>query len=216
MQTLARHRDRPLRGRLARCAAVGLAPAALAGLALIAAGCGSDSDDPGVAQAPTNSQTTTSADSTGSGSPRNSKRDALVAFSACMRRHGLPNFPDPEPAGRGFRLTLGTENGVDVGSPQFKRAQQACKKLLPNGGTPTPQEQAKQLQAALRYSACMRSHGVPNFPDPKATSDGGIELGPGPESSVDPSSPQFKAAEDACRQLLPGAGDGTSTSGGAR
>jgi hypothetical protein len=216
MQTSAPHKERSPLGRLAKRAAVGLAPAALASLALFAAGCGSGSDDPGVAQAPTTSQTTTSDDSTGAGSPKDSRRAALVAFSACMRKHGLPNFPDPKPAGSGFGLTLRTENGIDVRSPQFKRAQQACKKLLPNGGKPNPQEQAEQLQAALRYSVCMRSHGVPNFPDPKATSDGGIEVGPGPKSSVDPDSPQFKAAEKACRQLLPGAGGGTSTFGGAR
>jgi hypothetical protein len=48
----------------------------------------------------------------------------------------------------------------------------------------------------------MRSHGVPNFPDPSA--GGGIELRPG--SGVDPESPAFQAAGQRCRKLLPGGG----------
>jgi hypothetical protein len=63
------------------------------------------------------------------------------------------------------------------------------RKLLPNGGTPSPQEQAKQLQEALKFAACIRSHGMPDYPDPKISSDGGIEMGEAP------SSPQFNAAE---------------------
>jgi hypothetical protein len=42
---------------------------------------------------------------------------------------------------------------------------------------------------------CMRSHGVPNFPDPGA--GGGIQVGPG--SGINPSSPAFRAAASACK-----------------
>jgi hypothetical protein len=161
--------------------------AGVVGLSLLAsAGCGSGSG------------------SSGSSSPNDSRRGALVAFSACMRRHGLPNFPDPKAVRNGYGLTLGPETGIDPNSPQFKNAQQACRKLLPNGGRQSSQERAKQLQVALSYAACVRSHGVPDFPDPKVSSNGGIEIGPGPNSNLNPDSPQLKAAENACRHLLPG------------
>jgi hypothetical protein len=184
-----------------------LAPAlaAAVGLSLFASACGGSTGN-GVAQIGSTQSTTSSSNSSGSRSS-DDRRGALVAFSACMRKHGLPNFPDPKAVGRGYRLTIGSENGVDPNSPQFKTAQQACKQLLPNGGTPSHQEQAKQLQEALKYAVCIRSHGVPNYPDPKAASGGGIEMGEAPDS------PQFKTAEKACGHLLPGGGGGTSTSG---
>jgi hypothetical protein len=81
-------------------------------------------------------------------------------------------------------------------SPQFKNAQQVCKKLLPNGGKTSPQEQAKQLQEALKYAACIRAHGMPDYPDPKVHG-GGIEMGGARDS------PQFKIAQKACGRLAP-------------
>jgi hypothetical protein len=161
-----------------------LALAGVIGLSLLASACGGSNSD-----------------SRGSGSQNNPDLDALVAFSACMRQHGLPNFPDPKAGGGGYSLSFGSENGIDPHSPQFKNAQQTCKKLLPNGGTANSQEQAKQLQEALKYARCIRSHGVPNFPDPKLHAGGGIEMGEATNS------PQFKTAQKACRHLLPG-GDG--------
>jgi len=44
----------------------------------------------------------------------------------------------------------------------------------------------------------MRSHGVPNFPDPSG--NGSFQLGDG----IDPSSPAFKTAQSKCQQLLGG------------
>jgi hypothetical protein len=55
----------------------------------------------------------------------------------------------------------------------------------------------------LTFSKCMRSHGVPSFPDPSGQ---GIHIGPG--AGIDPSSPAFKAAQSACGSLLPGGGPG--------
>lgn len=52
----------------------------------------------------------------------------------------------------------------------------------------------------VRYSDCMRSHGVPGFPDPSA--NGELALGPG--SGVNPQSPAFQSAQAACAKLQPG------------
>ncbi len=56
----------------------------------------------------------------------------------------------------------------------------------------------------LKFSQCMRSHGVPNFPDP--SSGGGIQINS--SSGINPFSPAFKAAHATCRKLLPGGGPG--------
>ena len=78
-------------------------------------------------------------------------------------------------------------------------------------------------EGALKFSACMRSHGVPNFPDPEISSGGGVGIRIGGKGSgIDPNSPQFKAAQKTCQSDLPrpkGAGPGaggpsTSSSGG--
>jgi hypothetical protein len=59
-------------------------------------------------------------------------------------------------------------------------------------------------QAALAYAKCMRSNGVPSFPDPKA---GGGFLFHGSPGLI--SSPAFKAAQAKCHKLLPpGPGSG--------
>jgi hypothetical protein len=52
----------------------------------------------------------------------------------------------------------------------------------------------------------MRSHGVPNFPDPP--SGGGIKIAQG--SGINPLSPAFKAAQSQCAKLLPGGGPGAN------
>lgn len=62
--------------------------------------------------------------------------------------------------------------------------------------------------AALAYASCMRSHGVPNFPDPLP--GGGFQFHRG--SGVNPASPAFTMAHAHCKSLLPdGSGPPTRT-----
>jgi hypothetical protein len=54
-------------------------------------------------------------------------------------------------------------------------------------------------QEVVNFARCMRSHGVSNFPDP-TPNGGGFNVNiPG----INPSSPAFKGAQTACKQLLP-------------
>src|SRR5262249_57912143 len=71
-----------------------LALAGAVGLSLFASACGSSTGN-GVAQIGSAQTTTSSSSSSRSRSPSD-RRGALVAFSACMRKHGLPNFPHPQ------------------------------------------------------------------------------------------------------------------------
>jgi hypothetical protein len=191
----ARNADAPPRSRWSgRRASIATLAVAAASLALLA-GCGGSSAAK-VAQVDSMATTTT-----GTGASGRSKRDALVAFSACMREHGVPKFPDPQVSGNGMSLSIGHET---ADAPHFKAAQRVCQRLLPNGGVTPPQEQARHLRDGLAFARCMREHGVGRFPDPKVAADGGIEWDFGPETGVDPNSPQFKSAQQACRNLFLG------------
>jgi hypothetical protein len=52
-----------------------------------------------------------------------SQRVAAIANAECMRKHGVPNFPDPTFSGGQFNPGLG---GVNPQSPAFKQAAAAC------------------------------------------------------------------------------------------
>lgn len=54
----------------------------------------------------------------------------------------------------------------------------------------------------VAFASCMRSHGVPDYPDPQFTS-GGVRISPG---RANPNSPAFRTADGACHRLLPSAG----------
>jgi hypothetical protein len=115
----------------------------------------------------------------------------------------VPNFPDPKISTNGNEVKVAIAvNPAISGNPRFKSAQQACSKLLPGAGPGagsnhqiTPSEQAQYLQAA----ACIRSHGLPNFPDP-TFSGGGVHIN---HQGLNESSPVFKAAVHACESLIP-------------
>lgn len=73
--------------------------------------------------------------------------------------------------------------------------------------TPTQTGQSGSFDP-VKHAQCMRSHGVPNFPDPIAQEDGGsiIDLN---GLGIDPESAKFKAAQDACKEFAPqGSGPG--------
>jgi hypothetical protein len=194
---------------------------------VLATSCGGKSAAPGVANltnaGTTTATTTTSARRNGS-IPRNagfaggnvamqlSPQDG-AKYSACMRKNGVPNFPDPNAQGV---IALGPSSGVDPGSPKFQSATQTCRKLLPNGGRPSPAQIAKAQQAALEFSKCMRAHGLPNFPDPTFTTGGGIGIKIQANGGLNPNDPTFKKAQEACRGRLPFPKGAPSTSAGPK
>jgi hypothetical protein len=127
---------------------------------------------------------------------------SALAYAGCMRSHGDPTFPDPELVDNAHEHALSMGQGVDQSSPQYISANKTCKHLLPNnGGGPTQAQMQQAMAQALKYSKCVRSHGVPGFPDPQENGQS-IQIGGGP--GTDPSSPQFQRAQTACRSLLPG------------
>ena len=167
----------------------------LAGLGSLVAACGGG---PATAVANLGHNTTTSSDISASvttlppGQSTQEHFEQALKFSECMRSHGLANFPDPGSTGG---IQISSSSGVDPASAQFQAAQKACQKYAPPKPTHAQQEQMEQQ--ALAFSACMRAHGLPNFPDPTFGPQGQISRGSG-SSSVNPGSPAFQAAVKHC------------------
>jgi hypothetical protein len=218
-----------------RIGTAALSAAVVAAIALLVSGCGGGGSSPQVANLGSNTTTTTgsasgggASSSEGGGSSSGPSSPAgpavgqfrlvgggahLMQFSSCMRSHGMPNFPDPNAQG------VITGSGFDPGSPQFQKAQQSCAKYLPNGGTPTPAQQALMRRQALAFSACMRSHGLPDFPDPDFGPGGRVTMRISASSGFGPRSPQFQSAQKACQGKLPGivkAGSAPPSAGGGK
>jgi hypothetical protein len=72
------------------------------------------------------------------------------------------------------------------------------------GSSGKPSHTAGAAQG-IKFADCMRSHGVPNFPDPSG-GGGGIHFSS--SSGINPASPAFGAAQSSCAKLLPGGGPG--------
>jgi hypothetical protein len=125
---------------------LGLLPIVLVAIALLGAGCGSAA-----------SETATSAADNRTGE-NVAGQDKLVKLAQCIRAHGVPHFPDPDPKGN-------QNFGIDVSPEVWKRATEACKELTPPG-TFSGKRNPKQQSEALRFATCVREHGVKDFPDP--------------------------------------------------
>jgi hypothetical protein len=62
-------------------------------------------------------------------------------------------------------------------------------------------DDSEMQDAMLEYAQCMRDNGI-DMPDPEFNGEGGISLGVGPDSGIDPESEEFQAAEEKCRPIL--------------
>lgn len=141
---------------------------ATAALALLAAACSSPSS-------------TNVGGSGSTASPTSST--STVAYSQCMRSHGVPSYPDP---GSGGALPKTSAQLLGVSSSTYQAAENACHHMLPTS-TESLSQQAQQcsltgdcpsslvqqmLAGGRIFARCMRSHGVPNWPDPSVDSQG--------------------------------------------
>jgi hypothetical protein len=159
-----------------------LLPVAAAGVVLLAAACGGSPSPQGGA---TNSQSPTA---------------QPLAFSHCMRANGVSNFPDPNSSG----VWPKSQVAVAADSPRFQAATHACGHLLPNGGPGVSPSQSvlQQIQTDMaKFARCMRSHGVPNWPDP--TLDRGRDVFDPQSVGIDTNSPQISTKLHECERVFP-------------
>lgn len=127
---------------------------AAAALALLAA-CGGGPSSAGSGGSP----------SAGGSAHSQSPTSRALAFSRCVRSHGVPNWPDPASSG-GFPKETAQQLGVS--SSQLRAALDPCQHLLPNTGNidDNPAALNQWWSQMQRFARCMHSHGVPNWPGP--------------------------------------------------
>jgi hypothetical protein len=169
-----RHRPTPRLGRTM------LVTAAVVGLLLTAAGCGG-SKAPGAAG--------------GSSSAVFAK---FLAYSRCVRSHGISDYPDPTTSpGGGVAIKRNGGPGSDLNrnNPAFKAATQACRSLAPTGTSGPPPQSAQKIAAEVKWAHCMRAHGLPSFPDPDA--QGAFD-----RNKFNENTPAFQTASKACQSLM--------------
>jgi hypothetical protein len=164
--------------------AIGMA-LATAGVAVLAAACGSASPP---------------ATTSGSGAGAPTQKSAVASafrYSHCMRSHGVANFPDPKVTSSPGHSSVGIAV-VGPASPRSKAAQKACRGILPGPQSPAQQAQQDQAreQALLAFARCLRSHGVPGFPDP--TGQGQLTPQMLASAGVDLKAPSFLPAARDC------------------
>jgi hypothetical protein len=174
----------------------GALASALALLALAAAGC-AGSKSPAVASLTTTSSTTAST------TTRSGATASRAALARCFTQHGFQAYVGGAGSSSGSGLDFAgvtIPGNVDPASPQFQAARQACSKYMPGGGPPalTPAQKAASLRGLTRFAACMRTHGVSDFPDPD--SSGIFPLGSIRQLNAD--TPTFQKADKACEGLM--------------
>jgi hypothetical protein len=177
--------------------------AAAAGLVLPVAACGGSPSSAASGGSPgTGGSPSTAVGSAGSGGSSNTGGSAQaqqnLAFAQCMRSDGVTDFPDPGSNGQ-----FGTISAQVEDSPDFGKGYSACKHLLPDGGVSKAQQDLAQL---LKFAQCMRSHGVPTYPDPNLSPYSSISntaVNALQQAGVNSNSPQVQAAVQACERANP-------------
>ncbi len=134
-----------------------------------------------------------------------------------MRSHGVPNFPDPPSNGQ---VPKTSAQLLGVSSSELQAAQTACQHLYPNGSGGVlnkgsigqceetgdcPQALVQSAMTALRaYARCVRSHGLPTWPDPTIDSEGRPGFNLLHVQGFDPNSSQTSNTMQECYRVMPG------------
>jgi hypothetical protein len=94
-----------------------------------------------------------------------------------MRTHGVSDFPDPQVTVSAGQTKIAIRAvAKDGASPQFKTAQQSCQHLIPGPQNESPAQRQAREHALLAFARCLRSHGLPNFPDPTGQGQLSMEM----------------------------------------
>lgn len=186
--------------------------AALAIPALLATGCGSGAKTPSVASLGTTPSSGGSASRSRLFPPAIGSVGASMStqvgtgvsgirYTACMQSHGVPNFPEPNADGT---ITITVSASLNPNSPLFQRAEDDCQHLVPAGKGPSQALQERMKARMLGFAACMRSHGVPDYPDPTFGAGGMVSQIISRSDGISPNSPAFQAAQKNCGGKLGG------------
>lgn len=124
-----------------------------------------------------------------------------LAFSKCIRAHGIAGFPDPGANIPGPNNSIGgieIPPTINIQSPAFQTAQNACRgkfsAVFSRQGKPGIT--AAMKASLITHAQCMRTHGVPSYLDPTFSRSGGIAVTD--PAGVDLQSPAYQHASAEC------------------
>ena len=122
------------------------------------------------------------------------REQANLDYARCLRQQGA-GVPDPA-----FDQDGSPHWAVDLKTLPASQTQ-PCQAILQRlaAVSQKPGAGPSAVPALTRFSQCMRQHGMPDWPDPNADGNGF------PTTSDPQLNPNFQAAYDACRSLLPAA-----------
>jgi hypothetical protein len=125
----------------------------------------------------------------------------ILSFTRCMRSHGV-QISDPVHRPGHAGLTIDMPSRAPANSAAFAACIHFIQANITAKQAGAAARAAPHLPALTRYAQCMRSHDI-NVLDP--TPLGELNLGhvPGITSDFGRYSPQFRAADAACRHFLP-------------
>jgi hypothetical protein len=127
------------------------------------------------------------------------EEQTILDFVACLRDNGL-DLPDPQFGPEGPRMDPSALMGIDFRSSDFLDAMEACDDFLAALQPEVdPELQAEQVEQQLAFAECMRIEGI-DFPDPDPVAGFtiGAMRGDDGELAIDPFSPDFQRASQAC------------------
>ena len=121
------------------------------------------------------------------------------AAVACARQHGMPGVPDPTVGANGQVSVPGYTTTADL-TPAVRSACATQIRAIQSTGSTHTIESASDIHALLRVAACLRTHGLPRWPDPN-------ERGEFHVKSADAGTvAQYNRAVAACSSLFPPSG----------
>lgn len=166
--------------------------AVAAGLALSAAACG------GGTSSAAGTASTGSTSSTGAGGASSAYISSKLGLARCLRGHGVPNYSDPNAAGQ-----EPPNSKQLISTPQGQAAVSACSYWSNRVHNDVAALNQAVLAEYVRFAQCMRSHGLPDFPDP-VNAEGRVEFVlSASQDGFDPHSPQVLAKAHECESVLP-------------
>jgi hypothetical protein len=124
-----------------------------------------------------------------------------VNYARCLRAHGV-NEPDPAPRPGHSGLSFEVPQATAANRAALHACNHFVAKIYAAKQAGAQHQLTQWLPSLVRYASCMRAHDIPMLdPGPQ----GELNLGhvPGITSDFGRYSPQFRAADAACRHLLP-------------
>jgi hypothetical protein len=125
----------------------------------------------------------------------------MVDFALCMRGHGV-QMHDPVHRAGHSGLSIDIPEQTAANRPAFAACTHYLQPIIAMKQAGAAAQAAPELPALTDYARCMLAHDIAML-DP--TPEGDLNLGrvPGITSNFGRYSPQFRAADTACRHFLP-------------